>query len=109
MQRLLVLIVLVVPIAISNDFGRPVCADDHAQASPESKFGVSVKNPSASSGYTLIAPLTSHDTYLIDLDGRVVQSWRNDCKPALSTYLLDDGSLLRAGALSPGEQPFGGP
>jgi hypothetical protein len=71
--------------------------------------GVLVHDRRACPGYTLLAPLTSKDTYLIDMEGRVVHTWRSDWQPALSAYLLENGSLLRAGALPPDEKPFGGP
>lgn len=71
--------------------------------------GVLLHDRRACPGYTLLAPLTSKDTYLIDLEGRVVHSWRSDWQPALSAYLLENGNLLRAGALPPDEKPFGGP
>jgi hypothetical protein len=53
--------------------------------------------------------MTSTDTHLIDMEGRVVRTWRSDWQPALSAYLLESGNLLRSGAVPPGEQPFGGP
>ncbi len=49
-----------------------------------------------SPGYTLIAPLNSKDTYLIDMDGKVVHRWGSDYEPGNLAYLLDDGSLLRS-------------
>ena len=46
-------------------------------------------------GYTLIAPLTSKNTYLIDMEGYIVNKWVSDYTPNNSVYLLEDGSLLR--------------
>lgn len=46
-------------------------------------------------GYTLIAPLTSKNTYLIDMEGFIVNRWMSDYTPNNSVYLLEDGSLLR--------------
>ena len=46
-------------------------------------------------GYTLIAPLTSKNTYLIDMEGYVVKKWVSDYTPNNSVYLLEDGTLLR--------------
>ena len=48
-----------------------------------------------SPGYTLIAPLSSRDTFLINMDGDVVHQWSSDYQPGNSAYLLEDGSLLR--------------
>jgi hypothetical protein len=53
--------------------------------------------------------MAANETHLIDMEGRVVQTWRSDCQPALSAYLLENGNLLRSGALPPRERPFGGP
>ncbi|HVS39557.1 MAG TPA: aryl-sulfate sulfotransferase, partial [Gemmataceae bacterium] len=54
-------------------------------------------DPKASPGYTLIAPSNSNNTYLIDMEGRVVNTWKSDTPPGLSAYLLENGHLLRAG------------
>ena len=59
-------------------------------------------------GYTLLAPLGSQDTYLIDNDGTVVQSWSSDYGPALSAYLLEDGTLMRTASLTGASQSFAG-
>jgi hypothetical protein len=59
--------------------------------------GLLVNTPKASQGYTLIAPTFSNDTYLVDMEGRVVQTWKGDCNPGHSAYLLEDGHLFRPG------------
>lgn len=48
-------------------------------------------------GYTLFAPMGSTTTYLVDLNGEEVHAWSSALRPALSVYLLDDGSILRPG------------
>jgi len=48
-------------------------------------------------GYTLFGPQHSNDTYLIDNCGEKVHSWTSDYLPGLSSYLLEDGVLLRTG------------
>jgi len=60
---------------------------------------VSVKDPKALNGYTLVAPMNSTKAHLIDLEGRVVKTWDTGVTPALSTYLLENGNLLRSGNL----------
>src|SRR5262249_23243351 len=62
---------------------------------PPAKGGVSINEPMAYKGYTLIAPMNSRKAHLIDLEGRVVHTWDCDDTPALSTYLLENGNLLR--------------
>ncbi|MCK4478163.1 aryl-sulfate sulfotransferase [Candidatus Bathyarchaeota archaeon] len=46
-------------------------------------------------GYTLFAPMRSTITYLIDNSGQVIHTWESDYRPALSVYLLENGSILR--------------
>jgi Arylsulfotransferase (ASST) len=62
----------------------------------------------AFTGYTLIAPLHSRWTYLIDMQGRVVRAWESRYEAGEGAYLLEDGHLLRAGQLVGEEQLFGG-
>ena len=60
--------------------------------------GLSVNDSRAYQGYSLVAPMNSTTTYLIDMDGQVVNRWKSDFTPALSAYLLENGHLLRPGA-----------
>jgi len=51
-------------------------------------------------GYVLFSPMTSKNTYLIDKCGEKVHDWTTSSyNPALSSFLLEDGSLLRTGQL----------
>jgi hypothetical protein len=73
---------------------------DKAKTEPaKSKLGLLINDPKASKGFTLLATTNSKDTYLIDLDGRVVNSWKSECGSALSAYLLENGNLLRTGSV----------
>jgi hypothetical protein len=54
------------------------------------------KHAGAYVGYTLIAPMNSTAMYLIDMDGRTVHTWTGSYPPGLSTYLLENGNLLRS-------------
>jgi hypothetical protein len=45
-------------------------------------------------GYTLFTPLRSDTTYLMDLDGRIVNKWPGETLQM--AYLIEDGTLLRA-------------
>ncbi|MEZ6123790.1 MAG: aryl-sulfate sulfotransferase [Planctomycetaceae bacterium] len=65
--------------------------------SPPMQFGLLRKTEKVCPGFTLVAPLSSHRTFLLNNDGQVVHSWLADRKPGQSCYLLEDGSLLRAG------------
>jgi hypothetical protein len=73
------------------------------------KTGLAVNDPKACRGYTLIAPLNSSKTYLVDLQGRVVRTWKSDTSPGCSAYLLDNGNLLRPGVLRGEKLSLGGP
>jgi hypothetical protein len=83
-------------------------AQDKAKVEPpaRAKLGLLVNEPKACQGYTLLAPSNSTTTYLIDMEGRVVNSWKSDCNPGLSAYLLPNGHLLRTGAVK--NPPFFG-
>lgn len=67
------------------------------QVSPASRpvVGVLHRDAAAQPGYTLIAPMRSTRADLVDLDGRVVHSWRSQHSNAHSCELLPDGRLLR--------------
>ena len=67
--------------------------------------GVTKNNPAKSfQGYTLFAPLVNcTTTYLIDMNGDVVHTWKSKYPPGLYAILLSNGNLLRAG--SPANQP----
>lgn len=62
----------------------------------EDTVGVVRNEPGASPGYTLFAPSSSTFTYLVDLEGNLVQRWSSDYTPGNACYLLPDGNLLRA-------------
>ena len=53
-------------------------------------------NEHAAPGYTLVAPLSSGETFLVDLAGNSVHSWKSDKPPGHSVFLLENGHLLRA-------------
>ena len=57
------------------------------------------KGTEVSAGLILVAPNYSTNTYLIDREGRTIRVWHTDYTPALSTYLLPNGHLLRSGAM----------
>lgn len=71
----------------------PSCSADRANWT----MGVVFCNGNATSGYTLFAPMPGNTTYLIDHEGRWIHEWVSpgNHRPALSAYLLPDGSLLR--------------
>jgi len=68
--------------------------------------GLIRNDPGAFQGYTLLSPLQSKSTFLIDMQGRVVRSWDTDATPSSIAYLLENGNLLRPSQLA--NPPFGG-
>jgi hypothetical protein len=51
-------------------------------------------------GYTLFAPLSSTQTYLIDMAGNVAHEWTAARNPGAAAELLPSGHLLRAGNMN---------
>jgi Arylsulfotransferase (ASST) len=79
---------------------------DEAKAAP-AKLGLAVNDPRALQGYTLMSPFVSPNTYLLDMQGRVVHTWKTDSSPALSAVLLENGHLLRPGSIGGDASVFG--
>jgi hypothetical protein len=80
-------------------------AEDGAKE-PAVKLGLHLNGPGALQGYTLLSPLGATKTYLLDMDGRVVRTW--DCgNTPMSSYILENGRLLRFGKLPADDQKFG--
>lgn len=52
-------------------------------------------------GLTLIAPLESTETYLVDEWGREVHRWSSPYRAGLSAYLLPNGHLVRGAQTTP--------
>lgn len=73
---------------------------------PKVKLGLHLNDPRAFQGYTLLSPLGATKSYLLDMEGRVVRTWDCGCNP-MSSFILENGNLLRFGKLAPEEQKFG--
>src|SRR5262249_21200126 len=71
------------------------------------KLGLSINDPGAFQGYTLLAPMDSTKTFLLDMQGKVVQTWESDATPALCPLLLENGHLLRPGYIGSDSRVFG--
>jgi hypothetical protein len=67
-----------------------------------------LNKPQALPGYTLVFPLRSQRTYLVDLEGRVVRQWDSKYTAGQEAYLLENGNLLRATDLADDEKHFSG-
>jgi hypothetical protein len=77
------------------------CAAGSVPARAQQTVGLFINEEDSYDGYTLFAPMSSSTTYLIDNNGKLVNSWVSPFGPALSVYLLDNGNLLRPGTYSP--------
>lgn len=65
------------------------------------KTGLILKNEKAFNGYTLFCPTTSTTSFLIDIEGRIVNMWESDYEPGQAVYLLENGHLLRTAFVGP--------
>ncbi|HJM58668.1 MAG TPA: aryl-sulfate sulfotransferase [Planctomycetota bacterium] len=72
----------------------PVEAQPEEPASPR---GLIQASEGAVDGFTLIAPLRSTTTWLVNMQGEEVHRWESKYTAGNSAYLLEDGSLLRCG------------
>jgi len=64
---------------------------------PQPGRGLVRNLPGAYQGYTVVAPLRSTSTYLVDMEGEVVHEWESEYTPTFGLHLLANGNLLRAG------------
>lgn len=106
MSRLLVLLLAAL---VTQDPAPPAApaATDEA-AAPEPIRGLRTNEPEAFLGYTLLAPLASKRTVLLDMEGKIVHEWQSEHPPGNSVYLLDNGHLLRCRRITEGEVFEGG-
>ncbi|MFH1434739.1 MAG: aryl-sulfate sulfotransferase [Pseudomonadota bacterium] len=81
--------------AAGDELVAPACDEDH----PEWTVGLLTCAPESFNGYTLVAPLRSTRTFLIDIRGRLVNAWDSDYQPGNAVYLLENGHLLRTGTV----------
>lgn len=76
--------------------------------SPQVKKGLSIHEPRACRGYTLLNPMGTTKTYLLDMEGRVVRRWDSEMKSMQAAYLLENGHVLRVGQAAEGaDKAFG--
>ena len=57
--------------------------------------GLFLNDSSSYKGYTLFAPLSYTNTYIINNEGRLIHLWEGTNRPGLSAYFLENGNLLR--------------
>ncbi len=84
----------------------PSLAQESAPTPPGQ--GVLLRTDAAAPGYTLLAPLRSTETVLIDGTGAVVNRWSSEFTPGNAADLLPNGDLLRAAKAGDHERFHGG-
>ena len=62
--------------------------------------GLFLNDSSSFNGYTLFAPLSYINTYIINNEGRLIHLWEGDNRPGMSAYLLENGNLLRTAVVT---------
>jgi hypothetical protein len=67
----------------------------HCSLFTQQTVGLFQYDPATTDGYTLLAPIPSTNTYLLDNCGRVVHTWGSGYTPGNSVRLLENGDLLR--------------
>lgn len=75
---------------------------------PKVKLGLSINDPKAFRGYTLLNPMNKKTVYLIDMEGRVVKTWESQHNSMQAAHLLDNGRMFRLATLSGEDRAFGG-
>ena len=70
--------------------------------------GLFLNDPRSFKGCALLAPKHFTTTYLIDNEGRVINTWKSDYEPGQSAHLLPNGHMLRAGMMRVPGGPGGG-
>ena len=95
------------PTLVNAQPGKDKDKDGPPKTKDGPKLGLAINDPKAFQGYTLVTTLNSKKTYLIDMQGKVVQTWDCDCPPALTAFLLENGNLFRPGGLSGAWPPRG--
>jgi hypothetical protein len=66
----------------------------------ERTVGVTAIHEGVYDAYTLFSPAHDSNVYLIDNCGALVHKWVTDKNPGNAVYLMEDGSLWRAGQLN---------
>jgi len=94
-------------LATAQRGGRGLGRGRGAPQVPVEDRGIRVNTDRALRGYTLFAPLTSDTTYLVDMEGQVVQTWTSDLAPSAWLYMRENGNVVRGGR-EPETSGFGG-
>ncbi|MBW1916035.1 MAG: aryl-sulfate sulfotransferase [Deltaproteobacteria bacterium] len=82
-----------------------ICFSNIHAAPIQRELGLVKYNPEkAFQGYTLFAPKHDTKTYLIDMEGRLINSWKSLYEPGQTVFLLNDGNLIHTCFLGRGDR-----
>jgi formylglycine-generating enzyme required for sulfatase activity len=70
-----------------------------ARSATTNTIGLMLNTSKAYPGYTLMSPMHSTATYLVDNNGQYVHKWTSTGEPGRSSYLLENGHMIRASAM----------
>ncbi|MCH8103542.1 MAG: aryl-sulfate sulfotransferase [Chloroflexi bacterium] len=101
MKQLRWILVLMATVAVA------IGAASATLGTAEQTVGLFQNDPGAYNGYTLFAPNRSNVTYLINNDGEVVNTWTSAFGPGVSTYLKENGNLIRTANIRETNGTFG--
>ncbi|MFZ4480299.1 MAG: SUMF1/EgtB/PvdO family nonheme iron enzyme [Rhodoferax sp.] len=79
--------------------GFRVMRPDKSGTSVANTIGLMLNTSKAFTGYTLISPIHSTATYLLNNAGQYVHKWISTGEPGRSSYLLENGHMIRASAM----------
>ena len=82
--------------------------DKGTSATTTRTVGLFLNTPSAAPGYTLMSPIHSNYTYLLNNAGQYVRRWKATGEPGRASYLLANGHMIRASAVTVGGPSTGG-
>lgn len=100
-------IALIAALVTATD--SPIGASENESSERRSRRRALRRNEEgAFQGYTMISPLMSKSTYLVNMKGEPVHTWKTDFPPGNSEYLLANGNLLRTARVPRGEVFVGG-
>jgi hypothetical protein len=100
---LIFFIVLLRPVTIESAFASETDLPEPSSLEPMSLLGVDSED--GDKGFTLVAPHSGNNVFLVDHDEVVVHTWRTNSNTRGTVKMLEDGTLLR-GKSGPGGLPY---
>ncbi|WP_055435767.1 aryl-sulfate sulfotransferase [Lacinutrix algicola] len=85
-----------------------ICLLASHSSSSQNTVGTLLNTDAAYNAYTLFAPTTSNQTYLINNCGQIINQWTSNFLPGASVYLLENGNLLRTAKITNSDISLGG-